>query len=102
MKCKRCNGTGKIKQPMCNGGHCRKYTCPYCNGTGEITQTNDDWRKTCSAEEVADFLCRLLKGHDLLIGCLSLRTIINDEVEHGRNGNQSVMEWLKERHDGSK
>jgi len=58
MKCKACNGTGKIKvidfaKPDWKD---TEKACPICCGSGVIEQTNDEWRKTCSTEEFAEFL----------------------------------------------
>jgi RecJ-like exonuclease len=62
MICYKCNGTGYYD--IYN-------ECPVCDGTGEYEpfdadieldklypteQTNDEWRKICSAEEFAEFL----------------------------------------------
>lgn len=53
MKCKHCNGFGWYYN---NITKTEKINCEYCNGTGEVEATNDEWRKTCSAEEFAKWL----------------------------------------------
>lgn len=30
--------------------------CKKCHGTGKIVQTNEEWRRTCSAEEFSEWL----------------------------------------------
>lgn len=58
MKCKFCDGSGKDYWGL-NG---EPYPCPVCNGTGEIKEeplTNDEWRRTCSAEEFAEWISNL-------------------------------------------
>lgn len=55
MKCKFCDGSGE--DYWCLNGV--PYPCPVCNGTGKIKDeslTNDEWRRTCSAKEFAEFL----------------------------------------------
>lgn len=56
MKCTMCDGTGqeKVYDKLTNTYIFIK--CAYCNGSGKLSQTNDEWRKTCSAEEFALFL----------------------------------------------
>ena len=60
MKCPLCNGDGYVKtKTILVGGVPWGITCSTCNGTGEIkdeTQTNDEWRRTCSAEEFSEWL----------------------------------------------
>ena len=51
MKCPVCDGRGFF--PVSN---IATKICQQCNGTGEIEMTNDEWRKTCSAEEFAEWL----------------------------------------------
>lgn len=58
MKCKSCNGTGKIKAINFAKPDWKdtEKVCPVCGGTGKVEQTNDEWRRTCSAEEFAEWL----------------------------------------------
>ena len=58
MKCKHCNGTGKTN--MYKDGEF--VDCMYCGGTGEmeVNMTNDEWRKTCSAEEFTEELAKVV------------------------------------------
>ena len=47
-----------MKCPNCNGvPYDEVWTCEVCNGKGIVEPlTNDEWRRTCSTEEFADFL----------------------------------------------
>ena len=90
MKCPRCNGTGKIKQPMCSGSYCRKYICPYCNGTGEIEQTNEEWFCLLSTEEKAKWFCDHITCSD---GCRFYGKCFNEQI-----GRELWKEWLKQPH----
>ena len=63
MKCKFCDGSGKVVHPMMsmNGdeytGEWEQHECEACNGTGVVEpQTNEEWRRTCSTEECAKWL----------------------------------------------
>lgn len=58
MKCKHCDGTGKSN--MYKDGDF--VDCMYCGGTGEIEveMTNEEWRKTCSTEELAEAMTKVV------------------------------------------
>ena len=59
MKCPKCGRTGKEYwngNVFCNTG----FECDKCNGTGNVEQTNEEWRKTCSAEEFAESLTKVV------------------------------------------
>lgn len=75
MKCKFCDGSGKDN--WCLNGE--PYPCPVCDGTGETEQTNDEWRKTCSTEEFAEFLNFIA-------------------FDWNRVDKQWVLDWLKQPH----
>jgi hypothetical protein len=83
MKCPNCGGTGKEYwngNVFCNTG----FECDKCNGTGEIEMTNDEWRKTCSAEEFAEGMAQY---------CCDVNT--NDVKEILK---KEWLEWLKQPH----
>lgn len=81
MKCKACNGTGKIKviDFAKQDWKDTEKVCPICCGSGVIEQTNDEWRKTCSTEEFAEFLNFIA-------------------FDWNRVDKQWVLEWLKQPH----
>ena len=63
MKCKHCNGTGKVRGYFYEKTGVNKWEkvwgdspCDECGGTGKIQQTNEEWRKTCSVEEFAEWI----------------------------------------------
>ena len=86
MKCKHCNGTGTTN--WCVNG--TFVDCPYCGGTGvmEGNMTNEEWRKTCSTEEFAEALTKVV---------LNIVSWNNDpkpsEVRH------ILKSWLKQPHE---
>ena len=63
MECPKCGGTGYVPTKVfgVNGA----IKCDFCDGTGvfitnnEEPMTNEEWRRTCSTEEFAEFLARV-------------------------------------------
>ena len=91
MKCPDCGGKGGDTYDVFGWTKCRT-----CNGTGEIEQTNDEWRKTCSAEEFAEWVS------DIVYDCADMGS-----DEDGKQcyvcplhwcSKQDVLEWLKQPH----
>ena len=59
MKCPICKGKTEYFKEVYNDGKRRReilVECDMCHGSGEVPMTNDEWRRTCSTEEFADFL----------------------------------------------
>ena len=56
MKCKMCGGAGVIQGQAPGLVSC----CPACDGKGFIKQTNDEWRKTCSTEDFAEAMTKVV------------------------------------------
>ena len=81
MKCPKCDGTGEMQ--ICEMGFIGKDECDKCHGKGYLT--NDEWRKTCSAEEFAEFLCNVGFENETIV----------------RKFRSEWVKWLKEKHDGS-
>ena len=50
MKCPICNGGGRIKS-LPSG---MPVKCIRCNGTGEVEQTNEEWLRMASTEQLAE------------------------------------------------
>lgn len=74
MKCDYCDGCGYID----GSDGLTIIKCWKCDGTGEQPeQTNDEWRKTCSTEEFAEFLNFIA-------------------FDWNRVDKQWVLEWLKQ------
>lgn len=59
MKCKRCNGTGRLLEPFYDTtgliANFKGDICFVCNGTGNVEMTNFD-RITASPEALAEFI----------------------------------------------
>ena len=65
--------------------------CEVCHGKGEVEQTNEEWLRQCSTEELAEFLFQ----HGDCIGCPASKEICRECY----NGCKTAfMEWLQEKH----
>ena len=86
MNCPMCGGFGKIYEHL---------ICNRCNGTGEVEDiTNNEWRKTCSAEEFAEFLADIERDAVTYTGGRNFTTK-EDDTKYWR-------EWLKDKHEQKK
>lgn len=94
MRCYMCDGRG-----MRYDGFQNLYrTCEKCGGSGKAEPlTNDEWRRTCSTEEFAEWLFEL--GCDF--------GFCNHEVRCKDCANpwkcmsepKYIVDWLKEKHE---
>ena len=91
MKCPKCGGTGEMQ--ICEMGFIGKDECDECHGKGYLT--NDEWRKTCSAEEFADFLAGVAHA-----GAYEVRNCNTNGMLQTQN-TDFWLAWLKEKHNGS-
>ena len=86
MKCPKCDGVGFVPTNVfgINGA----IKCDFCDGTGVFItnavepMTNEEWRKTCSAEEFAEFLCNVGFENETIV----------------RKFKSEWVEWLKQPH----
>ena len=99
MKCKGCLGTGMkefnvtISAMGCEIKPLEK--CELCNGRSFVEPlTNDEWRRTCSTEEFAEWIFEvyMTDKHHLF------DRIESAEYEQANSGKQEIMKWLKEKH----
>lgn len=96
MKCPICGGKGFVYNAL--GGF--NEDCGICDGTGEIyippqeqePLTNDEWRRTCSAEEFADWIVDVLFSEDFK------KHIHDMGYANMHSYKTEVLEWLKEAH----
>lgn len=87
MKCKHCNGTGKIKMPTFDDAMpILEEDCGKCHGTGEIEVTNEEYIRSCSFDELAECLTEVV---------LSDRRFRMTMV----GGIEETKAWLKEKHE---
>ena len=88
MKCPKCDGVGFVPTNVfgINGA----IKCDFCDGTGVFItnavepMTNEEWRKTCSAEEFAEWMAQY---------CCDVNT--SDVKEILKN---EWLDWLKQPH----
>ena len=90
MKCKYCDGTGKSKYGY-------NQPCTHCDGKGFVEPlTNEEWRRTCSAEEFAKWLTEVTDY------CFECGLNINNGVlcPFGKciDKECDALDWLKEKH----
>ena len=100
MKCPICHGKGRVQDHKYNEEHDIEYLvycekkCEYCNGTGEVNeplQTNEEWLRTCSTEELAEWIVHIADQCTISHECNLCESWCDEK---------KVMEWLKEKHDG--
>ena len=99
MKCSQCHGYGYIDNLEGDG-----IRCPKCNGVGRITfgkepeiYTNDEWRKTCSAEEFAKWIYDLIMHEGNTEWYEDLLDYREDTMDY-RADYHLIEMWLKEIH----
>ena len=81
MKCPRCNGQGFSV--------IAKWKCPVCDGKGEVEQTNEEWLRSASTEDVAKWLSKISKYfHECGKRDVYPKTMYEEDWER----------WLKEKH----
>ena len=93
MKCPKCNGEKYANIPV----KTEKVICPKCYGTGEIKETNEEWRKTCSAEEFAEWISNLAYA---CMRCGMSNGEAYCHTGHCIQDEADAVEWLKEKHNG--
>ena len=86
MKCDMCNGSGEI--PIVECGFPGKGECPQCHGKGYLT--NKEYMRSCSSDELADFLWEIVSGYILWDKM--------HEPQYGGNPKQAFIDWLEEKH----
>ena len=86
MKCPKCSGAGYIYNNLV--GYLED--CSVCHGTGEVEQTNEEWLRSATFEEMAGAIYEWYsQGH------------IEGKVGKQLSSVTRVVEWLKEKHNGN-
>ena len=89
MKCPMCEGTGK-EFWVIDGV---QEECQKCNGTGEIEQTNEEWLRTATTEELAQMLFNAITtSHDFA------EYLMHYENQSEQDITNAIVRWLKEKH----
>ena len=99
MKCKFCDGSGKVVHPMMsmNGdeytGEWEQHECEMCGGNGEIEvkMTNEEWLRSCNTEQLAEWI-----AHQTMIA------LLENQNNHSLRMTYPAywVEWLKQPHGG--
>ena len=98
MLCPRCVGMKKIVEYDNLRRVFYSHKCERCNGTGEIEMTNDEWRKTCSAEEFAELLGNI--ANNAYFCAINGKTSTCYNRKHCTGYcNYGWEKWLKEKHE---
>ena len=111
MKCPKCNGKGDYFNEVYNDGKRRReilIKCNKCNGTGEVQMTNEEWLRSCTTEQLAEFIYCLIDACDYYAGngakkiSQYAKEDANDkknvELIHGNRDFDELVEWLKQPH----
>ena len=97
MKCPKCGGDGVItlsktdKNGYFNDAFFMKE-CPVCHGTGEVEQTNEEWLRSCTTEQLAE---ELLAWWFDGANTYSQFGLYKWEIDKAK---EKIMEWLKQPH----
>lgn len=92
MICQRCKGKGwaivLVKQKE-GFYHTEQAECPECHGKGFVEQTNEEWIRSCTREELIEVLYNVwAKGFPNFMP----RSFLKKEVK------KQIRLWLKEKH----
>ena len=88
IKCDKCNGDGFILDENGKAHDCdRCYTCGYID-----VETNEDWLRSASTEELAEWLCEeAWYGIDEVLWLMEREDIDTKK--------EAMIRWLKEKHE---
>lgn len=95
-KCPRCNGNGSVPYHIADDLF-DETNCPLCGGSGEIEQTNEEYIRTCSTEELAKLIYKIAVT-DVLMDRFFTAEIVNAEIVDVDSGIKEAEAWLKEKH----
>lgn len=95
--CPKCNGRGKtteydgLRKFWCD------YKCEMCNGTGEVDMTNEEWLRSATTEQLAEWLSNTFD----LCGagcskCFVKELCFNEHIN--KMPSDLIVEWLKQHH----
>lgn len=96
MKCKACNGTGKIKEIDFSKPDWKdiEKACPICCGSGVIEQNNEEWAKSLDTEHFA----KLLADAMWYGGQCDKDDVTCEECGCPWCKTDTIREWLKQPH----
>lgn len=99
MKCPRCNGNGSVPYHIADDLF-DETNCPLCGGSGEVEMTNEEYLRSCTTEQLAEFFIKAMLFYDN--AGITLLEAIKNAVEDNENLSkhfiENVVEWLKQPH----
>jgi len=105
MKCKHCNGTGKVRGYFYEKTGVNKWEkvwgdspCDECGGTGKIQQTNEEWLRSCTTEELVKMILDLCDDRPCFACGIGYCEDENWCHVYSDEAKEFVMEWLKQAH----
>ncbi len=107
MKCPKCDGYGIIGDAVPDilrgRGHIfSSNECDRCHGSGEVEQTNEEWLRTATTEQLAEFVIKAMLFYDNagITVLEAIKNAVEDNEKLGSYFMESVVEWLKQPHSG--
>ena len=96
MKCKVCGGTGVIQGQAPGLVSC----CPACDGKGFIELTNEEWLRTATTEQLAEFVVKamILYDNSTMTVLEAIKNAMKNDVKLSNYFMESLLEWLKQPH----
>ena len=94
-RCPNCNGKGFYYIDW------QKFRCKVCNGSGTKPMTNEEWLRSATTEQLAEFLadkCNEVVETVLSDASCDIGDIDNDDYWYRQ---ADFVEWLKQPHNGS-
>ena len=106
MKCPNCDGKGYWQEDMPDKfmgkfKQTKVWECDRCNGSGEVSEvemTNEEWRRTCSTEEFAEWLGDKLDYCQIMWYWACDKCTWSKKHESCMNDKEKWLEWLKQPH----
>ena len=103
MKCPKCNGYGivgdAVPDILRGRGHIfSSNECDRCHGSGEVEMTNEEWLRTATTEQLAEWLVQFVDF--CAAGCshCAIEKICMDKKYKDLSPEQMVEVWLKQPH----
>lgn len=96
MKCKMCGGAGVVQGQAPGLVSC----CPACDGKGFIEQTNEEWLRSATTEQLADFVVKamILYDNSEMTVLEAIKNAVKNDVKLSNYFMESLLEWLKQPH----
>lgn len=103
MKCPNCDGKGTVLKIIYEDWQKDEIVrsavkCPRCNGSGEVPMTNEEWLRTCSTEEFAEWIASEINERVKLALHDSELNDGDVDADFYMEDSDDWKEWLKQPH----